>query len=219
MLLRLRDISRFYGHRPVFKNVSLDLRRGSVTLLCGPNGAGKSTLLKIVAGLIKPSEGEVIIPDDEAPDIGYLDHRTFIYPTLSALENLRFWADLRGAPSADKDILPVLERMGLSDFAGEPAGLFSRGMAQRLNLARVFMQRPDLLLLDEPSNGLDKASLALLRAEIKKAGEDGACIVWITHSPDQDKVCADEIALLDKGALRVYPAALPLSVAEPAHGI
>ncbi|MDR2800099.1 MAG: ABC transporter ATP-binding protein [Desulfovibrio sp.] len=208
MLLSLRDIARFYGHRLVFKNVSLDLRRGRVTLLCGPNGAGKSTLLKIVAGLLKPSDGEVIFPTDESLNIGYLDHRSFIYPTLTALENLRFWADLRGDPSADEDLLPVLERMDLSDFAGEPAGMFSRGMAQRLNLARVFMQRPDLLLLDEPSSGLDQVSLALLRAAIKKAGEEGTCIVWITHSPDQDKDCADEIALLDKGALRVYPTPL-----------
>jgi heme exporter protein A len=219
--LRLCNITRFYGQKLIFKNVSLDLHPGQIILLCGPNGAGKSTLLKIMAGLIKPSQGKIIFStaDNSPPDRGYLDHQTFIYPQLSALENLRFWADLHGCDTPDSDIISMLERMRLAAFADEKAGSFSRGMAQRLNLARVFLPRPALLLLDEPASGLDQASLALLRNEIKRAGNEGACIVWITHNPDEDRAWADKIAMLDNKCLQFYVDvdAFPAELQKSAH--
>ncbi|MDR0339854.1 MAG: ABC transporter ATP-binding protein [Desulfovibrio sp.] len=197
MLLQLRDIARFYGSRLVFKGVSLGVRRQSVTLLAGANGAGKSTLLKIMAGLIRPSAGDILMDDGkEAVSVGFLGHMTFLYPELSAMENLRFWAKLHRLALPLSSFEDMLERVDLSAFAGEKAKSFSRGMAQRLNLARVFLPRPALLLLDEPGTGLDTRSTAILHREIASAKADGAGIVWITHSLEDDIARADTVALL-----------------------
>lgn len=205
MLLKLCGISRFYGPRLVFRDVSLEVPAGAVMLLAGPNGAGKSTLLKIMAGLIRPSSGEILFQDDAAaPLIGYLGHQTFIYPDLTALENLRFWTSLSLRGVSDKTLRDILDRVELAPFAEEKAKGFSRGMAQRLNLARVFLLRPDILLLDEPGTGLDTRSTAVLHREIARAREEGAGIVWITHHLEDDMQRADLVALLENKRLGFY---------------
>jgi heme exporter protein A len=202
MLLRLRGISRFYGPRLIFDNIRLDLSDGEVLLLCGPNGAGKSTLLDIMAGLTRPSSGKVLC--DKERTIGMAGHQSCAYAELSASENLRFWADLHGCRFSDKELLRILERMRLAAFAHEKAGTFSRGMAQRLNLARTFMTNPDIVLLDEPASGLDEASLSVLRQETAAAAGRGAGIVLITHHPEEMGLPASRVALLENGRLSVY---------------
>ncbi len=205
MLLTLRKVARFHGPRLIFKDVSFVVRPGTVTLLAGANGAGKSTLLKIMAGLIRPSSGVVETRDGsggKAP--GYLGHQTFIYPGLTALENLAFWSSLHGRDTRHATLMEALERVELAPFAEEKAGGFSRGMAQRLNLARIFLLRPDLLLLDEPGTGLDTRATAVLHREIAGARERGAGVVWITHTLDADLERADMVAVLDKKRLARY---------------
>ena len=206
MLLRLRDISRFYGPRLILKGISFELCRKSVTLLAGPNGAGKSTLLKIMAGLTRPSSGDVVFREEEnnghTPRIGYLGHQTFIYPELTAMENLRFWASLHSCPLADAELEAMLARVELISFAEEKAKIFSRGMAQRLNLARVFLLQPEILLLDEPGTGLDSRSTVILHQEIATAKEAGAGIVWITHALEADMCRADNVAFLENKRLQ-----------------
>lgn len=211
MTLTLTKIARFYGPRLIFKDVSLDLRPGSVTLLAGANGAGKTTLLKIMAGLIRPSAGEVARTSrhfgssgEQEAAIGYLGHRTFLYPGLSALENLAFWASLHGRRHQNEDLLAALQRMELDAFAEEKAGGFSRGMLQRLSLARFFLLEPDLLLLDEPGTGLDARSQAMLRREITEAAARKAAVVWITHSPRENVALADRVAMLENRCLRLF---------------
>lgn len=195
MLLRLTKVAKFYGNRLVIKDVSFKAAPGTVTLLAGPNGAGKSTLLKLMAGLSRPSAGSVErgVAEDS---LGYLGHQTFIYPELTAFENLAFWARLHGlAPErcTEEALLAALDRMELKRFAFERAGGFSRGMAQRLNLARVLLLSPSLLLLDEPGTGLDTQSMAILHREIAAARDRGAGIVWISHSVAEDLVRADHV--------------------------
>ena len=223
MLLALDKVTRFYGPRLIFKDVSLSVRPGTVTLLAGANGAGKSTLLRIMAGLIRPSAGSVVWgqrppdrdaasvkggtgPDGDAPVLGYLGHQTFLYPDLNALENLRFWSALHQRSFPEQALMDALERVELGSFAEEKARGFSRGMAQRLNLARVFLLRPDILLLDEPGTGLDTRSTGILHREIADARAAGAGIVWITHSLADDLVRADLVAVLENKALRFYGA-------------
>jgi heme exporter protein A len=202
MLLRLRDIARFYGPRLVFSDISLELSSGGMLLLCGPNGAGKSTLLNIMAGLARPSSGEVLC--DEALRIGMVGHHSCIYAELSALENLRFWVGLHGLRLSDKKLTDMLERMHMAAFAHEKAGTFSRGMTQRLDLARAFTVNPDMLLLDEPASGLDEDSLAVLRDETAAAAGRGAGIVLITHRPEELAFPACRVALLENKRLRLY---------------
>lgn len=210
MLLRLTKVAKFYGNRLVIKDVSFEINPGTVTLLAGPNGAGKSTLLKLMAGLSRPSAGSVErgIAEDA---LGYLGHQTFIYPELTAFENLAFWARLHGlAPERcfEEALLAALERMELKRFAHERAGGFSRGMAQRLNLARVLLLSPSLLLLDEPGTGLDTRSMAILHREIAAARDRGAGIVWISHSVAEDLARADRVlAIAEKRVAYSGPAA------------
>lgn len=210
MLLRLTKVAKFYGNRLVIKDVSFKAAPGTVTLLAGPNGAGKSTLLKLMAGLSRPSAGSVErgVAEDS---LGYLGHQTFIYPELTAFENLAFWARLHGlAPErcTEEALLAALDRMELKRFAFERAGGFSRGMAQRLNLARVLLLSPSLLLLDEPGTGLDTRSMAILHREIAAARDRGAGIVWISHSVAEDLVRADHVlAIAEKRVAYSGPAA------------
>ncbi len=211
MLAHVDKVSKFYGTRLIIKDISLTIERGTVTLLAGPNGAGKSTLLKIMAGLSRPSSGEVklSIPDEK---LGYLGHQTFIYPDLTAVENLAFWSKLHGLGHSEKDLVGALHRMELKRFAFERAGAFSRGMAQRLNLARLLLLQPELILLDEPATGLDVHSVGILHREIATAREQGAGLVWISHSVADDVKRADNVVAIEK-KLAVYngPAANYLS--------
>ena len=210
MLLRLTKVAKFYGNRLVIKDVSFEAAPGTVTLLAGPNGAGKSTLLKLMAGLSRPSAGSVErgVAEDA---LGYLGHQTFIYPELTAFENLAFWARLHGlSPErcSGEALLVALDRMELKRFAFERAGGFSRGMAQRLNLARVLLLSPSLLLLDEPGTGLDTRSMAILHREIAAARDRGAGIVWISHSVAEDLARADRVlAIAEKRVAYCGPAA------------
>lgn len=198
MLLELHNVARMYGTRCIFKGVSLQLSAASLTLLVGANGAGKSTLMHIMAGLARPSAGTVTHGVQPA-EIGYLGHATFLYPALTAVENLRFWGSLYGVAVGDAAIDAVLERVALQKHAHERAGVFSRGMAQRLNVARVLLLQPRLWLLDEPSTGLDLASSQMLRREILAAREGGAAVVWISHDVHTDAPLANRImALHDK---------------------
>lgn len=192
MLIRLDRVAKFFGNKLVFKEVSFELDAAHILLLAGPNGAGKSTLLKCVAGLEHPSAGTChnAVPDEQ---VGYLGHQTFIYPQLSAIENLDFWSRLYGLRLRQSDLLKALEKVGLAHTAHERAGRFSRGMAQRLSLARVFLPKPRLLLLDEPDTGLDKASRTLLFDSIKSARDAGAGIIWVSHRVERDIMLADSI--------------------------
>ncbi len=191
-MLKLTGVGKMFGARVVLKNITLATEPGTISLLVGANGAGKTTLLKIMAGLARPSIGTVEC-DCEPGEMGYLGHATFIYPGLSALENLAFWSRLYGFGADRSRLIALLERVNLARFAEERAGSFSRGMAQRLNLARILLQSPRILLLDEPGTGLDASSLALLRKEMVQARKEGAAVVWISHDLAGDAPCADRI--------------------------
>ncbi len=209
MVLRCADLAKRFGDKAVFAGVGLSLEAGRVLLVVGENGAGKSTLLRVLSGLSRPSAGTV---ERAAPPerTGFLGHRTFLYPRLSAVDNLRFWARLFGLPSGEDDVLPLLERVGLTHAAFEEAGSFSRGMAQRLSLARVLLPEPELIFLDEPATGLDTASRALLRQEIAAARERGASLVWVSHDLAGDLALADAVLELagprGGGGSRLVPA-------------
>ncbi|MDY0304971.1 MAG: heme ABC exporter ATP-binding protein CcmA [Desulfovibrionaceae bacterium] len=197
-VLSARRLTKFYGDKLVFRDVSMELGPGRVLLVVGGNGAGKSTLLKILAGLLKPSEGEVESGAAEGRT-AYLGHATFIYPRLSARDNLAFWARMYGLPADEDRLGAALARVGLARVAQERAGGFSRGMAQRLNLARVFLVEPELLFLDEPGTGLDAASQDILRAEIAGLRQRGAAVVWVSHDLAGDRDRADLLLALDRG--------------------
>ncbi len=207
-MLFLEKVSRFYGSRLIFKDISLKILAGSITLLVGANGAGKSTLLKIMAGLILPTSGTVRLelPNDIPGNTpGFLGHQGFLYPNLTAQENLVFWSRMNGLTLSEKEITTALERVELAPFSNERVCGFSRGMSQRVSLARVLLQNPSLLLLDEPASGLDVRSTQMLHTEIAAAKARGAAIVWITHSLESDINRADYVAALENRRLTYSP--------------
>ena len=199
-LLELRGVAKFFGHRRIFKSVDLAVARGTVHLLTGANGAGKSTLMRLMAGLLRPSAGSCECHAAEGR-VAYLGHAVFIYPGLTALENLAFWRSAHDLRLTEADLLALLERVGLERHAHERAGIFSRGMAQRLNLARALLSEPELLLLDEPGTGLDSRAAMMLRQEIIQARQRGAGIVWISHDVAADAPLADRVLALEQGRL------------------
>ncbi|WP_456325360.1 ABC transporter ATP-binding protein [Desulfonauticus submarinus] len=180
MLIALNNVTHFFGYRLILKNVNLCLEKGKLYLLRGRNGSGKSTLLKIMAGLLKPTEGDVIF-NMEKTKIGYLAHSPFIYPYFSAMENLSFFAKIYSLKIDEEKIIYTLESVGLEKFATEKVKNFSRGMKQRLNLARIFLLSPELLLLDEPETGLDEDFIKSLNKKIKEIVDGGGTVVWISH--------------------------------------
>ena len=193
--LETRGVGKFFGSRLVLREVDVRARAGEALLVVGGNGAGKTTLLKIMAGLCRPSAGTVDLRV-EPEACAYLGHATFLYPRLSAVANLLFWGRMYGLSPLRADIEAVLARVGLARVGDEPAGTFSRGMAQRLNLARVFLINPKLVFLDEPGTGLDPASQALLRREIETLKGAGAAVVWVSHHLTADLPLAEQVLYL-----------------------
>ncbi|GAU07682.1 ABC transporter ATP-binding protein [Desulfoplanes formicivorans] len=195
VLVTVQDLYHFYGSRLVFKHVAFSLEQGMAVLVTGENGAGKSTLLKCVAGLVRPSGGQVArhVGDHE---IAYMGHATFVYPSMTAVQNLDFWNRMYGLGRCEKDLLALLERVSLKVHAFERARGFSRGMAQRLALARILLLAPRVILLDEPSTGLDTGSCELLFHEIETARHNGAGIMWVSHDISRDLAQTDHVLRL-----------------------
>lgn len=205
-MLRLDGICKRYAEKPVLRDLSLDARPGELLVVAGANGSGKSTLLRIMAGLVRPDRGSVTTPSS-SHEIGYLGHETFLYPHLTALENLVFWQKLHKKPADEQTLLNALDGLGLAALADEKAGTVSRGTAQRLSLVRVFLQSPAVLLLDEPLSGLDAASSAIAAANFARLMEQGTALVLVTHEPLRAlEKAAAALILASGGTHRLFPA-------------
>jgi heme ABC exporter ATP-binding subunit CcmA len=178
-VITAHGLAKRYGDRRVLRNVEVDLEDGGFLLVTGPNGSGKTTLLRILAGLVAPSAGEVLLPPRAA--IGYLGHAPLVYRELSALENLTLFGRLYRIEERAERIGMLLERFGLWEVRHDRVGTYSRGMQQRLGLCRVLLHEPKLLVLDEPANALDTAGLALLQEVL---AEDVRTFVVATHEPE-----------------------------------
>ena len=187
-LLEVEGLCKSYGGPRVLREVALSLRGGEGLVLLGPNGAGKSTLLRILAGIHRASAGTVRIEGETARfrdpsvrrKVGFVSHETFLYDALTARENLRFFGRLYGVDE-EGAIDKALREIGLQRFADRPVGSFSRGMAQRLTLARARLHGPGLLLLDEPFTGLDPGAARDLDAALLAYRRKGGAFVMATH--------------------------------------
>ncbi len=202
-MLHLDGVSKSYGEKTVLRDISLALEPGTLTLVIGPNGSGKSTLLRLMAGLARPDKGS-IASSLEHGRTSLLGHDTFLYPHLTALENLAFWQKLHNSPDGEESLLDALDGMGLLPVADEKTGAFSRGMAQRLSLARVILQDPALLLLDEPLSGLDTYSATRVRIRLMRLMDAGTALVWVTHDPLRDMENAHAALLLHPSGHTVF---------------
>jgi heme exporter protein A len=180
-VIRARKLSKRYGDKRVLEGLDLEVPRGGFVLVTGPNGSGKTTLLRVCAGLAAPTGGELEV-DVERAAIGFLAHEPLVYLELTAIENLDLYGRLYRLPERRERAGAMLERFGLWRARNERAGTFSRGMLQRLALCRTFLHDPDLLLLDEPFEGLDVEGVGLLQAELVE--RSGVTALVATHDPD-----------------------------------
>ena len=201
------DVSRHFGRRRAVSRVSFTARAGAILGLLGPNGAGKSTLLGMLATLLRPTSGSIRFGSlDPRADgaglrgrIGILGHDLFLYPELTALENLAFFAGLYRRADAAAVALRALEQAGLADRARDQVTSFSRGMRQRVALERALIHEPRLALLDEPFTGLDDASAAALVRRLGTLREGGTIVILATHDLDLAEGLLDEAVFLRDG--------------------
>jgi len=206
-MISARGLVHAYGDRRAVDRVDLDLGEGERIALAGANGAGKSTLLRILATLQRPQDGTLVLMGESMPDaahtaravIGYLAHDPLVYLDLTARQNLELYAELYGVPDARARILDLLEHVGLLARAEDTVRTFSRGMAQRLALARMMLHRPRLLLLDEPHASLDARGGALLDEELAAATTDGRAAVIVTHDVERVARVADRLVVMRAG--------------------
>jgi heme exporter protein A len=209
--LTISKVTKRYGMTRALAGVDLTVRAGRLCALLGANGAGKSTLLGIVSTLIRPTSGEVAYSADgdnqPAGDalrrkIGVLAHSSFVYGELTAVENLVFYARLYGLANPSERARTALEDVGLDSQAWDrPARTYSRGMVQRLALARALLHAPEILLLDEPFTGLDRSGSAALAESLARAREQGRVVLVATHNLESVAGLADHVAVLRRGKL------------------
>lgn len=203
----VEGVWKYYGDYPALRDINFEISRGSCLALLGRNGAGKTTLLRILAGLSRPAKGHVLILDGDPRTepirkrVSMLGHGIGVYDELSARENLEFFASLNELPDPERIATDWLERTGLTAAQDSLVREFSRGMRQRLAVARAFIHDPEVLLLDEPFTALDDRAIALLQQLLVAARDRGATIVMSTHQLREALELATDVALISRGGL------------------
>lgn len=202
-----QGLTKVYGPTRALSGVDVSFRAGTITSIEGPNGSGKSTLLSLLGLIAAPTRGKILFGGRDAArakdlrrQIGVLAHAAMIYPDLTAFENLQLFAALYGLP-AGAALERERARFGLDAWANRPARTYSRGQLQRVALARALLHEPALLLLDEPSTGLDASSLERLIDAVQLERARGAIVVLVTHDGALSQRIADRRIQLAQGRL------------------
>ncbi len=201
---------KYYGDYPALRDIRFGVEPGQCLALLGRNGAGKTTLLRVMAGLTAAQRGELKVfgrpvRDGQArASIGVLGHGIGVYEELSAFENLRLFGSLYGVKDAAGTARAWLDRVSLGNVGDSLVREFSRGMRQRLAVARAFLHEPPLLLLDEPFTSLDDRSIALLQAVLAESLKRGATVILSTHQLREAMELATHVLLLDRGKLTFH---------------
>ncbi|MDI6880008.1 MAG: heme ABC exporter ATP-binding protein CcmA [Desulfitobacteriaceae bacterium] len=208
-MLRVRGLTKKIGSKQILKGIDMEIAPGEFVACFGPNGAGKSTTLKILAALSKPSSGQVIIDGQDIQEnslalrrrIGVISHNSFLYGKLTARENLEFYGRMYEVSDLDRRVETILDQVGLILVANEPVAGFSRGMQQRLAIARALIHNPSLVLLDEPYTGLDEMAKGILNTILKELSQSKHTIFLITHDFDQGLEQSDQALILVGGKI------------------
>jgi ABC-2 type transport system ATP-binding protein len=211
VMLHVADLRKHYGSTAAVRGVSFDLRQGEIFGLLGLNGAGKTTLISMLAGLLEPSSGDALLlghsirKESQAIRhmIGVAPQEDALYPMLTAAENLRFFGrlyDVKGARLEDR-VAQLLDFVGLKDRANDLADNYSGGMKRRLNLAAALVHEPELILLDEPTSGVDPESREEILSLVRNLRSEGKSIIYTTHYMEEAQDLCDELSILEKGMI------------------
>jgi len=217
----VEGVWKFYGDFPALRDIRLSADAGAGLALIGRNGAGKTTLLRAIAGFSRPGRGQILIQGASPRDtetrrhIGFIGHGISVYDELSAVENLTLYARLYHLPQPRARALEWLERTGLERVRDGLVREFSRGMRQRLAVARAFLHDPSVLLLDEPFTALDDRAIAVLQTLLREALAQGKTIVLSTHQLREALELASHVALLVRGKVAFHGPCTPEMAADP----
>jgi heme exporter protein A len=221
-MIEIYALTKAFGLRTVLRGVNLTVQAGEFVALLGPNGAGKSTLLRIVASLSAPTLGRVRVNDLDLPAqadevrraLGVVSHQPLLYGDLTAEENLSFYGRLYGVANLPGRIAEVLTQVGLHKRRRDLVRSFSRGMVQRLSIARAILHSPEVLLFDEPHTGLDQEASAMLDEVLKTVAADGRTVLMISHDLPRSLTLAHRIAILANGKIAYDAPTADLTLAD-----
>jgi len=213
LIIKAGKISKKIGDQAILTDIDLEIPDGQFLAVLGPNGAGKTTLMKVLSLLVKPTSGHLEINGVDAEEnqiqlrrqMGFVAHQTFLYSHLTAIENLAFYGKMYEVPRLQKRIVQVIKEVGLQYVLGDPVRTFSRGMQQRLAIARAILHSPDVLFLDEPYTGLDQQAMEILNQVLRGLQKERRTVIMVTHNFDQGLSLCDQAVIMVKGRL-VYRA-------------
>jgi ABC-2 type transport system ATP-binding protein/heme exporter protein A len=213
VLISIEHLYKSFGNFSVLEDINFEVQQGDFVTIFGPNGAGKTTLIKILSTLITPTRGRVIVDGFDVRDkplevrrrIGVISHETYLYHELTAFENLQFYGRMYDVKNLEERIREVLEQVGLQYRRNDRVGTFSRGMKQRLSIARAILHKPQILLLDEPYTGLDQHASALFD-ELLQQLSGNTTQIMISHDIERGISLCNRALILNNG--RIVHAAL-----------
>ena len=208
--ITLENVSKKLGGRQILSNVSFSIQTGDIFGYLGPNGAGKTTTIRILLGLMTPASGKVSILgknvniDENRRQVGFVLEIDGLYDYMTAYENLVFYSNLYGIAQSTGKIKNILNLVRLTDRAKDKVGSYSKGMRQRLALARAMVHNPDILILDEPTAGVDPTGQIEVRQIILDMAAQGKTIFFSSHNLDEVQRICNRIALIDRGLIKLY---------------
>lgn len=208
-MIAIKGLIKQYGLNPVLRGITFQVEQGEFVTLVGPNGAGKSTLMRIISTLLRPDAGDVEIGGwplsthayKVRRHIGLVSHQSLLYQDMTAAENLTFFARLYGLDNGEERVQRALKLVGLRARQRDPVSSFSRGMTQRLTIARATLHEPEVLLLDEPYTGLDQDAVSLLDHLLLEEKRKGRTVLMITHDLTHSLTVSDRILFLSNGRI------------------
>ncbi|MFQ5751709.1 MAG: heme ABC exporter ATP-binding protein CcmA [bacterium] len=207
--IEVKGLTKTFGSQHALKNVSFQLKKGQFLTIFGPNGAGKTTLIRILSTITKASSGTITIggfslakdPEKIRRQIGVIAHQTFLYEELTAEENLRFYGKLYDVKNLDAKIASIISEVGLELRRSDRVRTFSRGMQQRLSIARAMLHEPSFLLLDEPYTGLDQHASEMLSGWLNRLRNSQRTTIMVTHDLERGIDMADRVDILNNGKI------------------
>lgn len=208
-MIDIKKLTKQADNKLILRGIDLSISKGETVAILGPNGAGKSTLLKVLAALIKPTSGQVKINGLDLKKnqieikklFGYLPHSSLLYEQYSPLENLIFFGKLYGVKNVEERARELVKEVGLSFFLNEPVKNFSRGMIQRIAIARAIVHDPPILFLDEPHTGLDQGAIGILNNVVLSMKAKGTTTLMVTHDFKQAAEICERIVIVKNGKI------------------
>ncbi len=207
-MIQVNGLTKDYGARRALHNITFDANQGEIVGFLGPNGAGKTTTMRILTGYMPPTDGTAIVAGYDVVEeslevrrrVGYMPETVPLYTDMTALEYLKFMADLRHIPDSEDRAYETLESVNLKDRANSYIGNFSKGMRQRVGLAQALIHRPEVLILDEPTIGLDPNQVVEIREVIREIGKDRT-VLFSTHILSEAQQICDRVLIINKGKI------------------